>query len=196
MYSFKIEQAIKAASVLHRDQTRRSKALYPYISHLMAVAMLATDYTDQEDIIVAALLHDTIEDTDYTSADLFNDFGQNVHSIVMPLSEIKEVDGVALSWQERKESYLKQLSTAEEGTLIVVAADKIHNMRSVIEDYYHNTNRFLTDFGGSLGERVTAYQKISNLLNRRLKNDIVHEFNHVFSEYKNFIDHVKKETNT
>ena len=194
MYSFKIEQAIKAASVLHQEQKRRGPAPYPYISHLIAVAMLVSDYTDNEDVVVAAFLHDTIEDTDYTPKALLSDFGEAVHDIVLPLSETKEVDGEPLSWQERKAGYLKQLKQASEETLLVVAADKIHNMRSAIEGYYNSPHKFLTEFGGTLEERLTGYQKISNLLNRRLENDIVHEFNHVFTEYKNFIEYVKTET--
>ena len=59
MYSFKVEQAIKAASVLHQGQKRKGKTPYPYVSHLMAVAMLVADYTDREDTIIAAFLHDT-----------------------------------------------------------------------------------------------------------------------------------------
>ena len=66
-YSYRIEQAIKAASVLHREQVRKGSVPFPYITHLFAVAMIASDYTDDEDVIVAALLHDTIEDTDYSS---------------------------------------------------------------------------------------------------------------------------------
>ncbi len=194
MYSSRIEQAIKVASVLHRKQLRRGPAAYPYISHLTVVAMLVSDYTDSEDVIVAAFLHDTIEDTDYSPEDLLSDFGQTVHDIILPLSETKEIDGQTLSWQERKAGYLKQLKQASEETLLVVAADKIHNLRSVIEGYYNNPDKFLTEFGGTLEERLTGYQKISNLLNRRLENDIVHEFNHVFTEYKNFIEYVKKET--
>ena len=59
MYSFKVEQAIKAVSVLHQGQKRKGKTPYPYVSHLVAVAMLVADYTDREDTIIAAFLHHT-----------------------------------------------------------------------------------------------------------------------------------------
>lgn len=56
MYSFAIEQAIRAASVLHKDQVRKGQVPYPYITHLFAVSMIVSDYTEDENTIVAALL--------------------------------------------------------------------------------------------------------------------------------------------
>ena len=196
MYSYKIEQAIKAASLLHRDQIRKGKAKLPYISHLMAVAMILTDYTNDENTIVAGLLHDTIEDTDYTKDELREDFGDIVSKIVIAVSEPKTdtKNEHKLTWQERKKVYAKQLKQAPNQALLVSAADKIHNMRSIIEEYYEYTDSFVKDFGGSLDERVMMYQDISNILNNRLDNDIVGEFNHVYTEYKNFILNVKKQT--
>ena len=75
MYSYRVEQAIRAAAILHKNQLRKGSAPLPYITHLVAVAMIAGDYTDNEDVIVGALLHDTLEDTDYTSTELQEDFG-------------------------------------------------------------------------------------------------------------------------
>lgn len=192
MYSYKIEQAIRAAAVLHKDQVRRGPAPLPYITHLVAVAWLVGEYTKEEDVVVAAWLHDTLEDTDYTKEELEEDFGERVRLLVESVSEPKEIDGKKLSWEEKKASYNEQLKKAPEGALIIAAADKIHNMRSWIEDYYDHHSRFLKDFGGSLDERAMKYQDLSNILNRRLSNDIIAEFNHVYTEYKNFLSHVKR----
>jgi (p)ppGpp synthase/HD superfamily hydrolase len=192
-YSYRIEQAIRAAAVLHKDQVRRGSTPYPYITHLYAVALITSDYTDNEDTIIAALLHDTLEDTDYTPDELQDDFGGNVKELVLSVTEPEPAEGEENSWKEKKGRYLKQLKNAPEGSLIVAAADKIHNMRSVVEEYYDNHSKFIADFGGSLNERLMMYQEISNTLNRRLSNDIIHEFNHVFDEYKKFISHVQKQ---
>jgi (p)ppGpp synthase/HD superfamily hydrolase len=179
MYSYRIELALKAATVLHKGQVRKGSVAVPYVSHLFAVAMIAMDYTDNEDILIAALLHDTLEDTDYTPAELEEDFGGNVREIVEAISEPKD-------------HYSKQLRDAPLEALVVSAADKIHNMRSIVEEYFDDHHRFVADFGGSLDERILIYQEISNMLNRRLKSGILSEFNHVFTEYKNFIEDVKK----
>lgn len=192
MYSPRVEQAIRAASVLHQDQRRKGMVLFPHISHLVAVALITAGYTEDEDIFIAALLHDTLEDTDYTAAELEADFGRRVREIVETVSEPKSVEGKEYSWKERKQCYAKQLKDGPIEALIVSAADKIHNMGSVPIDFHNRYDRFLAEFGGSLDDRVMMYQDIANTLNRRLKNDILSEFNHVFSEYKNFIADVKK----
>lgn len=192
-YSYRIEQAIRAASVLHKDQVRRGDTPFPYVTHLFAVALLVADYTDNEDALVAALLHDTLEDTDYTAEELSDDFGGTVMDIVLEVTEPKH-DGTKQNWKERKQAYLKQLKTASQEALIVAAADKIHNMRCIVEEYYDDPARFHADFGGSLDDRVLAYQEMSNIFNRSLTNEIVSEFNHVFEEYKNFIAHAIKES--
>lgn len=193
-YSYRIEQAIRAAAVLHKGQVRRGQTPLPYVTHLYAVAFIVADYTNDEDTIIAALLHDTIEDTDYTQEELQDDFGGNVMEIVLGVTEPRTPEGQTRSWKENKKLYLKQLSKAPKGSLIVAAADKIHNMRCVVEEYYDNHSQFIADFGGSLEDRLITYQEISNVLNRKLENEILAEFNHVFTEYKNFIEHVQKST--
>ncbi len=60
-------------------------------------------------------------------------------------------------------------------------------MRSMVEAYYDRSGALLADFGGSLEERLMTYQEISNVMNRKVKNAILSEFNHVFEEFKQFI---------
>ncbi len=191
MYSYRIEQALRAATILHKDQVRKGTMPIPYVSHLFAVAMIATEYTKDEDVMIAALLHDTLEDTDYTASELQEDFGGKVREIVEALSEPKVAEGTT-TWKERKIAYAKSLRSAREEVLIIAAADKIHNMRAIVEEYYDDHSRFTSDFEGSLEDRVLMYEEISTTLNRSLKNAIIDEFNHVFLEYKNFINDVKK----
>jgi len=191
-YSYAVEQAIRAASVLHKDQVRKGSVPYSYITHLVAVTMIVSDYTDDEDTIVSALLHDTLEDTDYTAEEIADDFGGGVRDIVESLTEKKLEATDVKSIQNQKKQYLKQIKSASEKALIVLAADKIHNMRSIIEEYYDNHSAFLSEFGPSIEDRLTLYQELSNTLNRNLKNAILAEFNTVFTEYKNFLHNVEK----
>jgi (p)ppGpp synthase/HD superfamily hydrolase len=192
LYSYRIEQAVRAATILHKDQVRKGSAPLPYVSHLVATAFIAADYSNDEDTVIAALLHDALEDTDYTAAELEDDFGGVVRELVESVSEPKSTPTEPISWVERKEIYIKQLKKADERALIVAAADKIHNLRSIVEDYYDDHKRFIADFGGSLEKRVEIYQKMANVLNQRLSGGILSEFNHVFEEYKNFVYAVKK----
>jgi len=191
MYTFKLEQAIQAAAVLHQDDVRKGAVPIPYITHLVAVMMIVRDYTSDEDTLVAALLHDTLEDTDYTVEEMTVDFGENVTKIVQTLSE-PEHDGPASSnWMDSKMRYAKQIKNGPEAAVIIAAADKAHNFRSTVEGYHDDHNRFLQDFGKRLEDRLDAYQAIANSINSRLKDGIVHEFNHTFEAYKQFILDVK-----
>jgi (p)ppGpp synthase/HD superfamily hydrolase len=192
MYSFRIEQAIRAAAVLHHDQTRKGAMPYPYVTHLYSVAMMLTEYTKDENVIIAALLHDTLEDTDYTLAELTEDFGGTVAQIVDALSERKMDGDSKVSWNDRKKAYAKQLKNGPIEAIMVAAADKAHNFRTSVEEYYEDHNRFLQDFGKNLDERLEVYQTIANVINNRLSGPLLSEFNHVFEEYKNFIYDIKK----
>lgn len=194
-YSYAIEQAIRAASVLHKDQVRKGSVPYPYVTHLFAVATIVSDYTDDEDTIVAALLHDTLEDTDYTEQELEDDFGGAVKDIVVTLTEPKIENKDRKSVEEQKKQYNKQIRAGSEAALIVVAADKIHNMRSIVEEYYDDHSLFLANFGPHIEDRILNYQEISNTLNKKLTNSILAEFNNVFTEYKNFLYDVEKKRN-
>jgi len=192
MYTYRIEQAIRAAAVLHKDQSRKSSRPFPYVTHLFSVATILLDYTKDEDVIIAALLHDTIEDTDYTLDELNEDFGGRVTEIVAALTEPKYHHEQKLTWVERKTAYTKQIKNASIEAVTIAAVDKIHNFRSSVEEYYGDHNRFLQDFGKNLDERLEIYQSIANVINKRLNGALLEEFNHVFEEYKNFIYDIQK----
>jgi (p)ppGpp synthase/HD superfamily hydrolase len=192
MYSFRIEQAIRAAAVLHADHIRRGRAPYPHITHAVAVSCIVADYTTDEDIIVAALLHDTIDATDYTEKELALDFGDTVARIIRDVSTAPSIRAKT-NVTEQKEFFLEQLEQAGDPSRIIVAADTIHNMRSIIEEYGDDAHTYLKDFGGTPQDRLVFYQKLSNILNRSLENPIVHEFNHVFNEYRTFLDYANKQ---
>lgn len=195
MYSYKIEQAIRASSILHQDQLRMGSTPFPYISHLMAVVLILTDYTNDEDTLVAAFLHDSLEDTDYTEEELREDFGGPVAEIVLTLTEPDATGPNKVPWLERKKLYAKQLKQGSEKALMIAAADKSHNFRTTVEEYHDNHQRFIQDFGPNLDERLEGYQTIANVINSRLKSDLLHEFNHTFNEFKQFLINVEKTNN-
>lgn len=187
MYTYKIEQAIQAAALLHEQHQRKGSVPIPYITHLIAVTLILRDYTGDEDTLVAALLHDTLEDTDYTAEEMATDFGETVVEIVTTLTEPEE--GTKL---EKKQQYARQLRKGPQAAVLIAAADKIHNFRSMIEDYHGDHNRFLQDFSGTIQDRIDGYQAIANVINARIKDGIVHEFNHTFELYKQFLYDVQE----
>ena len=192
MYSYRIEQAIRAAAVLHKDQLRKGSMPFPYVTHLVATAFTLIDYTDDEDVIISALLHDSLEDTDYTIDELQEDFGGRVREIVETVTEPRNTPERKISWREKKLIYVKQLKKGSQEALLVAAADKIHNFRTIVEDYYDNYDSFIQDFGKNFEERIEVYQEIADAINGRLESRILDEFNHVFEEYKEFLHNIKE----
>lgn len=190
-YTYAIEQALRAISILHDGQVRKGPVPYPYITHLFAVAMIVSDYTDDENTIVAALLHDTLSDTDYTSTELESDFGGTVREIVESITEPSYVNLSAKEIVETQKEYLKKLKIAKEEALIVLAAKRIHMMRTIVEEYMEDMTAFVADYGTHHDRQLFFYQEIGNALNRKLKSGILAEFNDVFTEYKHFIHEVK-----
>ena len=195
-YTYTIEKAIRAASVLHLGQVRKGPIPYPYITKLFATAMIVSDYTDDENTIVASLLHDTLSDTDYTSKELEDDFGGLVKDIIMSITEPSHASADQISIDEQQKLFFKQLKNASEAALIVLAASKIYTMRTVIEEYIEDIPAFIADFGNKHDTRLFFYQEMSNVLNRNVKNAILAEFNSIFTEYKNFIHEVKRKSET
>jgi (p)ppGpp synthase/HD superfamily hydrolase len=187
MYTYTVEQAIQAAAVLHQDHHRKGVVPIPYMTHLVAVTLILRDYTSDENTLVAALLHDTLEDTDYTANEMTDDFGEEVTIIVETLTEPTHDGEHKLTWLETKKRYAAQVRKGSVEAVMIAAADKAHNFRSIIEEYNEDHNRFMQDFGKHLDVRLEAYQEIANAINNRLKDGIVHEFNHTFEAYKQFI---------
>src|SRR3990167_6351226 len=96
----KIHKTIGKAALLHKDQKRKHGNL-PYITHSYSVAFILSRYTKDEDIICAGLLHDTIEDCDYSAEQLKADFGDRIASIVLGVTEdvaLKNSKGDVASW--------------------------------------------------------------------------------------------------
>ncbi len=196
MYSYRIEQAIRAAAVLHKNQLRKGSMPFPYITHLMATAFTLMDYTDDEDVVIAALLHDTLEDTDYTLDELHEDFGGRVSELVEALTEPQSTPEKRLSWSDKKQQYVKQLKKAPKEAVLIAAADKMHNLRTIVEDYHDHPERFAQDFGNNFEERLIAYKEIANVINSRLDGPVLAEFNHVFEEYQSFLEMAEQNDDT
>ncbi|MFN3188625.1 MAG: HD domain-containing protein [Candidatus Paceibacteria bacterium] len=196
MYTYRIEQAIRAAAVLHYEQKRKGSMPYPYITHLLSVAFILQEYTDDEDVLIASLLHDTLEDTDYTEEELKSDFGERVCELVKTVTEPTEIRGKKLTWMEKKQTYANQLTKGSKEAAMIAAVDKIHNFRSMVEEYYDNHELFLKDFGKNLADRLEAYQIIANSINKRVDGPLLAEFNYVFEQFKEFIYAVQKKVKT
>ncbi|MBW3538266.1 HD domain-containing protein [Candidatus Parcubacteria bacterium] len=129
----KVKRAIDLAAVLHARQKRKNSGL-PYVTHVYGVAMILAGYTADEDVVAAGLLHDVLEDvaaTRYGAAELKRQFGNRVYDMVEGVSDDKTIR----AWRERKQAYLDHLAEGSGEVLMISAADLIHNLTSLAEDY-------------------------------------------------------------
>ena len=114
----------------HRDQTRASGD--PYFSHPLEVAAIVTDLQLDQDSVVAALLHDTIEDTDATRKEIDGMFGHNIGRLVEGLTKLKRIDLVSKKTRQGENLRRLLLAVADDvRVLLVKLADRLHNMRTL-----------------------------------------------------------------
>lgn len=140
-YSDRINHALAFAAKHHDRQVRKGTRL-PYLTHPANVALILTRYGQDEQSVVAGILHDVIEDCvrdGYTRAMLEqrigDKFGPDVLDTVLAVTQ-RQVDeeGIELSSEERKDDYLARLAGASERARWVCAADKIHNGSAILAD--------------------------------------------------------------
>lgn len=130
-----IDRAAVFAIKAHEGQTRRRNNT-PYIVHPFEVAVIAASMTSDSEIIAAALLHDTVEDTDVTPQDIGENFGERVKALVASETEDKRDDlPPEQTWKIRKEESLSVLKNADRDVKIIWLSDKLSNMRSFYRDF-------------------------------------------------------------
>lgn len=130
-----LDRAILFAVRAHAGTERRGKG-FPYIVHPMeAMEIVATMTADQE-LLAAAALHDTVEDTDVTVEQLRAEFGDRIAELVAAESDAF-VEGVSEedSWHARKQAAIDRLARAPHDAKMVALGDKLSNMRAIARDY-------------------------------------------------------------
>jgi (p)ppGpp synthase/HD superfamily hydrolase len=165
----RLQRAFRYAAEKHAGQTRKQTAV-PYLSHLMAVASLVLEAGGDEDMAIAALLHDVVEDCGGLPRlrEVRKLFGARV---------AKTVEGCTDSfgepkpeWIERKKDYLREVKHADADTRLVSAADKLHNVRTILADYRQDGEAVWTRFNGKKEGTLWYYRALSNEYRRRGPN--------------------------
>jgi myo-inositol-1(or 4)-monophosphatase len=130
-----LDRAIVFAVKAHHNTERRGKG-FPYIVHPMEAMEIVSTITSDQELLAAAALHDTIEDTDVTVEQLREMFGERIAELVYAESDqfsegVSEED----SWHERKQAAIDRLAAASHDAKIVAMGDKLSNMRAIWRDY-------------------------------------------------------------
>lgn len=134
----KIEKAYQFAAMAHKGQVRKGTKT-PYIVHPVETSLIAFEMTNDISIIIGAILHDVVEDTNYELDDIEHLFGDEVAKLVSYESEDKRKDLLPEdSWKIRKQEFLTHLELAPVGAKVITLADKLSNMRAIAKDYELN----------------------------------------------------------
>ena len=130
-FSMNLERALRFASSWHRDQVRKGSNV-PYIAHPFGVAMILDRLGFSEEVVIAGLLHDVVEDTDARVEEIREEFGFSVAEMVAACSEVKrDATGAERPWIDRKRDHIEVLASASVEARAVALADKRHNLASI-----------------------------------------------------------------
>lgn len=130
IYTDKIERAIDLAVVSHRGQIRKAEP-DPYIIHPLSVALILAMAGADEDTVCAGILHDVVEDTHTTLAEIEEKFGKHVAGMV---NDVTEQDK-SLLWEERKRQSVEHIKHMPNDSMLVKSADLVYNMRDTLHNY-------------------------------------------------------------
>lgn len=188
MITPKILKAITVAAKAHDHQYRKGSTL-PYISHPYSVMLFAAEATKNEDVLIAALLHDVLEDAPhiYSEKDMRRDFGDTVTNIVLDVTEDGDPNDKA-TWKERKKKYIAHLLVADESALIVSLADKTHNLATTIEDYEQLGEQLWERFNAGKEQQLWFYTSVAEVLDKRLGDHITHRYNTLVRQLQGIIN--------
>jgi (p)ppGpp synthase/HD superfamily hydrolase len=173
----RFDSAMQFALEAHRGHRRKGTKI-PYASHLLAVASIVLDYGGDEDEAIAALLHDAVEDRGVDSEDIRRRFGDKAADIVVACSDSLEKDpNKKADWRTRKKAYLKYLETAASDVLLVSAADKLHNVRTIVKDFREIGNEAWERFKGKKDGTLWYYESLVEIFKARGEHGmLVEEF--------------------
>lgn len=174
MLSGRFVEAVDFAIRAHGEQRRKGGGV-PYVAHLLAVAALVLEAGGDEDMAVAGLLHDALEDTAATSAEIEAAFGRRVAAIVKGCTDTEE--NPKPPWRPRKERYLEHLRAPQTpvDVLVVSRADKLHNAQSMLRDVLQLGPSFWDRFNAGVDEQLWYLGELVAVFSDRLPGPMTEE---------------------
>jgi len=177
----RFEEALQWAARLHSLQRRKGTDV-PYVAHLMSVASLVLEDGGGEDEAIAGLLHDAVEDQGgmETLEEIRRRFGDRVATIVEGCTDSALTPKPP--WRGRKEAYIASVRTASPEILRVMASDKVHNARSILEDYRCHGESVWDRFKGGREGTLWYYRSLVTAFRGNGESRLVQELDRIVSE--------------
>ena len=171
----RFQRAFEFAADKHRKQTRKASTI-PYIAHLIGVASLVLEAGGDEDLAIAALLHDVVEDCGGAAMlkEVGRRFGKRVVHIVDGCTDAYETPKPP--WHDRKVNYINRLKAEDADTRLVSAADKLNNVRSILSDYRALGESVWSRFNGGREGTLWYYRTLRDEFLRSKPNRITLDF--------------------
>lgn len=166
----------------HEGQWRKHPHLnIPFISHPAGVGIMLARAGYEDDVVVAGILHDVIEDCKVKAEQLADEFGEKVAKLVVQVSQPAD-----MSWMEKKEFYRKTLDIAELEALAIAAADHIYNIRSLVEGMNINP-RMRMSFVVTMEDRLQHEKMCHEIISRRLPGELANEMGEALASLEQFV---------
>lgn len=159
MVNLKIQKALNFAAIKHKDQLRK-KSDIPYIVHPAECMQILTQLNCNENIIIAGILHDIIEDTDTGLQEIKDLFGDKIAELVNNVTEQNK----DLPWQTRKDNYFEHIEKCDIDSHYVCFADKLANLRSIYADYLEMGDLIWEKFNSRKDCQDWFYKKVYTML--------------------------------
>jgi len=173
-----LEKATRMAVQAHATQKRKGEDL-PYITHPIMVALLLSEHDFSEEVIAAGMVHDVIEDTAITEAELRDTLGDAVADIVTAVTNDDSLD-----WKEKKQAYIDSVREASIEAKAVAVADKVHNAESLINRHAAIGPVLWNDFNAGRESKLWFEEAMLAMLQETWEHPLVERYAALVSEMK------------
>jgi (p)ppGpp synthase/HD superfamily hydrolase len=151
----------------HAGQRRHNTAT-PYLSHLLATAAIVLEEDGGERLAIAALLHDVLEDTATGRDELRDRFGDEIYAVVDDCTDADRTGRASGDWAARKREHLSRMTGFADDSLLVIAADKVCSLQSLLDDLVRYGPALFDRSARSAAELLGNYQDVHAVLRPRL----------------------------
>lgn len=179
-----VDKAIRFAVDAHANTERRGKG-FPYVIHVLEAMEIVASISNDPELLAAAALHDTVEDTSVTIDQIRRNFGDRVAAIVESESDTLEASVPEEdSWIKRKQIAIDRLAAAPLDSKIVAMGDKLSNMRAIARDYRHQGDELWKIFHAPNGkpDHEWHYRGLAASLSDLSNTDAYLEFTRLIDE--------------
>lgn len=180
--SSKITEALEFCAEAHKNQKRKSNNT-PYASHPSSVGFILQSCGYKEDVVIAGILHDVIEDTTYTEKDIKERFGEKVLKMVLGVTENKKIT----DWHERKKDYLNKIKKSNKFVKSISASDMLDNTRSLLREIKKGGNIW-QHFAVSKEENIKFFEKRFQIVKNDINEELRKELRKTLNELKRIRD--------